>query len=127
MLKLVKKLNDRGVRLIAGSDSGNPFVVPGFSLHQELNLLVDSGLTPIEALKTATGVAANVLGTDEIGQIKQGCKADMVLLSEDASSDINNINRITHVILGGNIINVDTKDLLSKNTIREFLPEKKKK
>ncbi len=127
ILKLVKKLNDGGVRLIAGSDTGNPYVAPGFSLHQELNLLVDSGLTPTEALKTATSVAANVLGTNEIGQIKQGCKADMVLLSGDASSDINNINKITHVILDGNVINADTKDLLSKNTLKEFLPEKKKK
>ena len=117
MLKLTKKLNDAGVKLIAGSDAANPFVAPGFSLYQELRLLVDSGLTPIAALKTATSNAAEVLGTESIGQIKPGSRADMILVSEPVDSDITNINKITHVILNGNIIKVDMKYFLSKSWV----------
>ena len=127
ILKVTKRLNEKGVLLIAGSDATNPFVAPGFSLHQELGLLVDSGLTPIEALRTATSEAAKVLGANGIGQIKPGCKADMILLSEYVDSDINNINKITHVVLNGNIIKVNLKYLSSKSTLRRFLPKKMKK
>ena len=127
ILKLTKKLNNAGVKLLAGSDATNPFVAPGFSLHQELKLLVDSvGLTPINALKTATINAAEVLGDLRLGQIKPGCKADMILVSEYVDADINNISKITHVILGGNIIKANLTYLLSKSTVREFLPKKTK-
>jgi imidazolonepropionase-like amidohydrolase len=115
LIELTKKLNNAGVKLIAGTDSANPFVVPGFSLHEELKLLVESGLTPTDALKAATSSAAEVLGIKEIGQIKPGCKADLILLSEYLDSDINNLDKITHVILNGEIIKPDLKDLISKS------------
>ena len=124
ILKLTGKLHREGVKLIVGSDSSNPFVAPGFSLHQELKLLVEAGLTPMEALRAATSEAAKVLGTNKIGYIKPGAKADMVLFSEFIDSDINKIDKITYTILNGKPIKVDLKDLLSKPTLMKFLPKK---
>lgn len=111
ILEFVRLLHKGKVRLIGGSDTTNPFVAPGFSLHQELKLLVGAGLTPIEALKTVTSEAANVLGDDKIGRIRPGCRADLVMLSEYADSDINNIDKITHVILNGKLIDSDMAKL----------------
>ncbi len=126
MLKLTKKLKDAGVKLIAGSDATNPFVAPGFSLHQELALLVDSGLTPIEALRAATSDAAMVLGESKIGRIAPGCKADLVLFSESVDADIRNTRKITHVVLGGRVIKTDIRELLSEATLKRFKIKGKK-
>ena len=127
MLKLINKLKNKGVRLIAGTDTASPFVAPGFSLHQELKLLVDSGFTPIEALRTATSEAAKILGDYEIGQIKPGLKANMVLLSKDAESNINNIDTMTHVVLNDEVIGVNRRYLLSRSTLKKFALRKTKR
>ncbi|MGC8479502.1 MAG: amidohydrolase family protein [Candidatus Micrarchaeia archaeon] len=111
MLKLIKKLNENGVKLISGTDSGNPYIAPGFSMHQELKLLVNCGLTPIEALKCATTNAAAVLGNEKIGQIKDGYKADIILLTKDVEYNIANIDKISHVILDGKIKKINIKNL----------------
>ena len=127
IMKFTKKLNDNGATLIAGSDATNPFVAPGFSLHQDLELLVSSGMDPIEALKMATSSAAMVLGEGKLGRIKPGCKADLVLYSKNPISDIRNSRRITHVVLGGRLVKADIKELTSKETLKKFLPKKKVK
>lgn len=127
IIRLTRKLNDAGVTLIAGSDATNPFVAPGFSMHQELGLLVASGMTPIEALKTATSNAAAVLGNSKLGKIKSGCSADLVLYSESPASDIKNSSKITHVVLGGRLIKTDITELTSKSTLKRLLPRKKAK
>jgi imidazolonepropionase-like amidohydrolase len=123
IIKLTRRLNESGVTLIAGSDATNPFVAPGFSMHQELRLLVASGMTPIEALKTATSNAAAVLGNSKLGRIKLGCSADLVLYSESPVSDIRNSSKITHVVLEGKLIKADITELTSKSTLKRFLPK----
>jgi imidazolonepropionase-like amidohydrolase len=102
---LVGRLDRAGVRMLAGSDSPNPFVYPGFSLHDELGLLVRSGLTPSEALRTATINPAIFLGvTDSLGTVARGKVADLILLDANPLADIANTKRISAVIQGGRLL-----------------------
>jgi imidazolonepropionase-like amidohydrolase len=102
---LVGRLNRAGVPILAGSDTPNPFVYPGFSLHDELGLLVRSGLTPAEALRTATINPAIFLGvTDSLGTVARGKVADLVLLDANPLTDIANTKRIRAVIQGGRML-----------------------
>jgi imidazolonepropionase-like amidohydrolase len=92
--------------MLAGSDSPNPYVYPGFSLHDELGLLVRAGLTPAEALRTATINPARFLGlTDSLGVVSTGQVADLVLLDANPLQDIANTKRIRAVIQGGRVLN----------------------
>jgi imidazolonepropionase-like amidohydrolase len=83
---VVKALAAAGATIFAGTDAPNPFVVPGFSLHEELGLLVGAGLTPYQALRAATAVPAQWLG--RTATITVGAPADLVLLDTDPLKDI---------------------------------------
>jgi len=97
-------LNKAGVKLLAGTDTPQPFMFPGFSLHEELGLLVRSGLTPLEAVRAATYNPAEYLGAlDSLGTVGQGKVADLVLLDADPLSDIRNTRRISTVIANGRV------------------------
>ena len=100
---LVARLNRAGVTLLAGTDiPGGLF--PGFSLHDELAALVEAGLAPIEALRTATSNPARVLGKEaDVGTIAQGKSADLVLLDANPLDDVRNTRRIAAVIFGGKL------------------------
>jgi imidazolonepropionase-like amidohydrolase len=80
----------------------NPFCFPGFSLHDELGLLVESGLTPLGALQAATLRPAEFLGrAGELGVVAPGKRADLVLLSADPLADIHNTTQIQAVWFQG--------------------------
>jgi imidazolonepropionase-like amidohydrolase len=119
---LVKEFNDLGVPIVAGTDVGVSGVVAGFSLHDELELLVQAGLTPEEALKSATIRPAQWLGIDkQIGTIETGKFADMVLLDENPLKDIKNTRKITGVCINGTWLsktklNTMLADLSKRNT-----------
>jgi hypothetical protein len=99
-----RELNDAGVKLLAGTDMPQVFVYPGFSLHDELALLVRSGLTPLEALRAATYNPAEYLGAlDSLGTVSQGKIADLVLLDADPLVDVRNSRRIYAVIANGRL------------------------
>ncbi len=99
---LVKSMSDKGVPLLAGTDTGIPWLIPGLSMHEELQLLVDSGLTPYQALRSATvNVAAFLDASAEIGTVETGKKADMVLLRANPLQDIANTREVLGVISGG--------------------------
>jgi hypothetical protein len=99
-----------GVRLLAGTDMPNPYTMPGYSLHQELELLVQSGLPPVEALRAATLNPAQFLGREtEMGTVEQGKWADLVLLNANPLEDIRNTRKIEAVIVNGKL--VQRKDL----------------
>ncbi|MBI3451088.1 MAG: amidohydrolase family protein, partial [Acidobacteria bacterium] len=102
VLKLLRMYRDRGVPLLAGSDTPNPWVVPGLGLHRELELLVEAGFTPLEVLTMATRNGAEALGIgNEVGTVEAGKRADLVVLTADPSSDIRNTRKIERVYLGG--------------------------
>src|SRR5215218_427850 len=91
-----------GGRVAAGTDTPQQFVVPGASLHRELQLYVAGGLTPAAALKAATADAADLLGLrDRIGRVDPGMDADLVLLDADPTTDIAATLRVRLVVRGG--------------------------
>jgi imidazolonepropionase-like amidohydrolase len=101
-LLLTGAMHRAGVDLLAGTDTPNPGLYPGFSLHRELELLVQAGLTPLEALQTATLNPARYLGaTDSLGTVGAGKVADLVLLDANPLDNISNTQRIAGVVYRG--------------------------
>jgi imidazolonepropionase-like amidohydrolase len=99
-----------GVHLMAGTDTTAPFVFPGSGLHEELALLVQSGLTPMQALQAATKNPAEFLGKLQTqGTIEQGKFADLLLLDANPLHNISNTQKIRAVILRGKLL--DRNDL----------------
>ena len=97
-------LHRAGVPLLAGTDSPEPYCPPGYALHQELELLVESGLSPAAALQAATINNARSLKQEaDLGSIAPGKTADLVILTADPTADIRNTRKIKHVIHGGRI------------------------
>ncbi|MGH7593968.1 MAG: amidohydrolase family protein [Gemmatimonadales bacterium] len=90
-----------GGRVVAGTDASNQLLVPGASLHTEMELLVHAGLTPLNALRAATYWAADMLRADSLGRLRPGAVADLVVLAADPLTDIRNTRRIERVMLGG--------------------------
>ena len=103
MQRFVKQMQDGGVTLAVGSDSGAGNVAFGWGTHHEMKLLVEAGLTPLQALTAGTGNGAYVLEGDdaEFGTIRPGLAADLLLLDADPTVDIANTRRIAGVMQGG--------------------------
>ena len=104
---MVKLMQSGGVGLLAGSDSSalNDYTFPGWSLHQELELLVESGLSPMEALQTATRNPAQFLGElRSNGTVEEGKTANLVLLTANPLEDIRNAQKIDTVVLKGKLL-----------------------
>jgi predicted amidohydrolase len=94
-----------GVMFLAGTDTLLPFVYPGFSVHDELRLFVQSGFTPLEALQTATINPARFLGLERSwGTVEPGKAANLVLLDADPLKDIQNTTKISAVIVRGRLL-----------------------
>ena len=102
-----------GVKILAGTDTGwgNAYTFAGFSLHDELSLLVKSGFAPLEALKAATINPATFLGKEkEIGTIEKGKLADLVLLDANPLTDISNTRKINAVVVDGRYLSREVLD-----------------
>ena len=97
----LRQLRDAKVRLLAGTDAPNPGTAYGVSLHGELELLVAAGMTPLEALRAATSVPADVFGLKDRGRIRAGAIADLVLVEGDPTAAIKATRRIVGVWKGG--------------------------
>ena len=105
LLGLVKKMYDRGVQLVVGTDTPTPWIVPGASVHDEMTLLAEAGIPPIEILRMATSNAARALRQErEFGAIREGLRADLVLLAKDPTASIANTRAIEMVIQNGAIL-----------------------
>jgi imidazolonepropionase-like amidohydrolase len=103
-LEIVGEMERAGVGIIAGTDTSNPYCFPGFSLHDELQLLVKAGLTPMQALQAATRNPARFMGREkESGTIERGKLADLVLLEKNPLEDIGNTRKIAGVVLDGEL------------------------
>jgi len=100
--RLIKALYDAGVPFLLGSDAPQLWNVPGFSTHRELAALVDAGLTPYQALRTGTVDVAKFLGEEgRAGVVREGARADLLLLDANPLSSIGNSLRIDGVVLNG--------------------------
>jgi imidazolonepropionase-like amidohydrolase len=99
-LKIVKALHDAGVPIVAGTDEG----IPGHSVHREIELYVEAGLRPIEALQAATIVPARAMKLDgELGTIERGKRADLVVLDASPLDAIRNIRRVRWTVSDGRV------------------------
>jgi imidazolonepropionase-like amidohydrolase len=100
--KIILALQQSGAGLLLGSDAPQVFNVPGFSIHRELALLVESGLSPFEALQTGTVYPATFLDIENrIGTVQAGLDADLILLDGNPLEDISNSRRVHGVMLQG--------------------------
>ncbi|KDN23608.1 amidohydrolase family protein [Amycolatopsis rifamycinica] len=104
-LRLTGEAHRAGVGILGGTDCQNPYVYPGFSLHDELDFLVEAGLSPRRALQSVTRDAAAFLGrAGTAGTITPGKVADLVLLDADPLADIRAVRRIDTVVTGGRVL-----------------------
>ena len=100
--RLVAEFHRAGVKLLAGTDTPNPFVAPGSSLIEELANLVHAGVPPHAALAAATRDAAEFMGdAGEWGIVAPGARADLVLLKADPLADVNNLTLRSGVMVRG--------------------------
>ena len=100
--RLAPAIRRVGIPLVAGTDLGSSGIVPGVSLHDELELLAEAGFTTAEVLRAATMAPAQLLGmSDSLGQARPGYLADLVLLEADPLADIRNTRRIVTIIRAG--------------------------
>jgi imidazolonepropionase-like amidohydrolase len=98
-------MNDKGVKFIAGTDFPNPYVFPGFSLHDELALMVKGGMSALDALKSATLNAALFMNKEnDFGSVEVGKLASLVLLNKNPLENIENTKSIEAVILRGRVL-----------------------
>jgi imidazolonepropionase-like amidohydrolase len=105
---LVRDLHEAGARLVLGTDTGNPYVVPGFAVVEELRLLVQSGLTPWQALRMATAAAGELQdkgGT--LGVLAAGARADVIVVGKDPLADVANVADPSIVVVRGEVLERD--------------------
>ena len=93
-----------GVSYGAGTDSGPPGRFAGFNLHEEMQLMVMNGMTPMQAITAATSSNAKFLGNNDIGTVANGKWADLLVLDADPIADIRNTRTIDSVYIAGNSV-----------------------
>lgn len=106
--QFVREFRAAGGLLAAGTDAANPLLVPGASLHEEMALLVNAGLTPLDAITAATRYGAQVLAADSLGMIAPGKVADLVILNRSPAEDITATRDIAWVMVRGRQIRPDS-------------------
>jgi imidazolonepropionase-like amidohydrolase len=115
-IREVGAMRRAGVEFMAGTDVGFPYVFPGFSLHDELALLVRAGLTPMETLQTATRNPAKYLDLlESLGTVEKGKIADLVLLEANPLADISNTKQIAAVVFNGRYISKEARERVLAN------------
>jgi imidazolonepropionase-like amidohydrolase len=115
--KYVKPLKAAGVKMIAGSDSGGGFVVPGFGLHYEFDLLEQAGLSPLDVLQMTTLNGAKFLDREAtMGSVAEGKNANLVLLSANPMASVQNLHKIAAVVRAGTYHSAEALDGMLKKT-----------
>jgi imidazolonepropionase-like amidohydrolase len=100
--KILKAVNDAGVLILLGTDAPQMFSVPGFSIHREMQAMVNAGMTPWEILRSGTRAVAVHLGTDaETGTVEVGKRADLILLNDNPLQSIANMQKRAGVMVNG--------------------------
>jgi len=102
--ELTRQMHAAGGVILAGTDAPNPGTAYGLSMHRELELLVDAGLTPTEALEAATAATAAAFGLDDRGRIAPGLRADLVLVEGDPTTDITDTRNLVAIWRNGALV-----------------------
>lgn len=98
----VKRLSDSGVRLAMGTDTGPPARFQGYFSHMEMQMMVDAGMSPLDVIRSSTGIAADCINVGDVGTLEPGKWGDLVLLSENPAENIANTKSIEGVWVAGN-------------------------
>ena len=107
MQELTRRLSREGARIVMGGHTEVPFAARGEAPWRELELLVDSGFTPLEAIAAATSTAAGFLFRDkELGALRAGLQADLVVLGDNAAVNISAVRKVERVMVAGRWIDV---------------------
>jgi imidazolonepropionase-like amidohydrolase len=106
--QFVREYKRAGGAIVAGSDAANQLLIPGYSLHEEMALLVGAGLTPLEAITAATRRGAQLLRADSLGILMPGKVADLVVLNADPTRSIAATRNIALVVIRGRMIRPDS-------------------
>ena len=115
LLKTFRELVREKAKFLAGTDVPVMPLVPGFSLHRELRLLVEAGLTPLEAIQAASRNGAQSMNQADRGTLESGKLASMVLLGADPLKDIGNLDRVRTVVLRGRLLDRATLDRMLRD------------
>ena len=98
----LKRLQDAGITIVMGTDAGNIGTLHGPSIFREMRLMAESGLTPLEVLRSATFNAARTMGLEgRAGEVEAGMLADLVILDADPLADVGNLAKVYRTIKGG--------------------------
>jgi imidazolonepropionase-like amidohydrolase len=100
----VGALYNSGVRIAMGTDTGPPARFQGYFEHMEMHMMVDAGLTPLDAIRASTGVAADCIGMGDIGTLEPGKWGDFSVLTENPAEDIRNSHSMESVYVAGNLV-----------------------
>lgn len=112
-VRLVRACKAAGVPIVVGTDTGTSGVVAGFAVHDEIELLVAAGMTPEEAITSATRLPASWLGIDsQVGTVEVGKRADLILLDANPLSDVKNTRKISGVFVNGQWLHQPTIDVM---------------
>jgi imidazolonepropionase-like amidohydrolase len=107
----LKRVQDAGIPVVMGTDAGNIGTLHGPSIYREMRLMAESGLTPLEVLRSATWNAAKTMGTEgRTGEVQAGMLADLVILDADPLADVMNLSHVYRTIKGGVVY--DPKELM---------------
>ena len=120
-LRVVKMMKQNGVKMLAGSDLGGGYVIPGFGLHQEFRELAAAGLSPLEILQMTTLNGAEFLGREAtMGTVDEGKNADLVLLDANPIADVANLDRISGVFLKGKYYSKEALEKLKSDVATAY-------
>ena len=116
-------LHENGVKFILGTDADNPYLVPGFSLLDELDYLVEAGLSPYEAIEAGTSNSAKALGKlDEFGTVEVGKRADLILVEGNPLASVENVRQRAGVMLRGQWIDEAQLENMMQELVDSYRP-----
>lgn len=110
--KVILQMKRSGIDIFPGTDLPHPYMVPGESLHEELHLFVEAGMTPEEALGSATHLAGRWLSSDGLGKVVEDAPADILIYKKDPTENLNNLSSLVAVIAQGRYYSIETIDRL---------------
>jgi imidazolonepropionase-like amidohydrolase len=120
MKNIVRRLHEAGITVHLGTDTLNPFVVPGESLHEEMRNFLDAGYTPEQVWQSATAGNGASLPTAGLGTIKQGAPADLLIYKSDPTRDLGALDSLQAVVANGRLYTRDELDAAVKRNIDRF-------
>ncbi|MCK4901435.1 MAG: amidohydrolase family protein, partial [Anaerolineales bacterium] len=121
--KMVRALHEAGAGILLGTDAAQAYHLPGFSVHEELAMLVEAGLSPYEAIEAGTRNAAEAMGkSDEFGTVEVGKRADLILLENNPLTDVSYIQKRTGVMLRGRWLSEDQLQEMLASLVESYKP-----